>query len=78
MQNLLTIREVASRLNVSRSTVYNAIDTGVLPHHRFGRGRGTIRVSEEQLEQFLARAEVERPPTEAMSLREVTYRGPSK
>ena len=73
---MFTVNEVASRLNVSRSTIYNAIESGSLPHHRFGKGRGTIRVSEEQLQDFLVTAKVEQCPA-ASRLRDIQYRGPT-
>jgi excisionase family DNA binding protein len=46
--------EVASVLNVSRSLVYQLIDSGKLVPHRIGNGRGAIRVSEDDLANFLA------------------------
>lgn len=50
---LLTVRDVAKRLNVSTSSVYALIQKGRLPHHRIGAGRGAIRVSEEDLAAYL-------------------------
>lgn len=47
---MLKVSEVARRLNVSQSKVYELIDAGDLGHHRIG---GAIRVSEEQLVAFL-------------------------
>jgi excisionase family DNA binding protein len=72
-----TVAEIAASLKVSRSTVYNAIETGSLPHHRFGKGRGTIRISEEQLQHYLNSTKVAEAPTTAMPLKEVKYRGKS-
>jgi excisionase family DNA binding protein len=58
---LLKISEVASRLSVSTSFVYEIIADGRLRHHRLGfgrgRGQGAIRVSEEQLAAYLASCE---------------------
>jgi excisionase family DNA binding protein len=54
---LLKIPEVAKRLNVSTSFVYDLIAEGRLRHHRLGRGQGAIRVSEEQLAAYLASCE---------------------
>lgn len=52
----LTVNEVAKRLNVSRSTVYNLIASGRIPAHRLGRGqlrpRG-YRVSATALTTFI-------------------------
>lgn len=47
---MLKVSEVARRLNVSQSKVYELIEAGQLTHHRIG---GAIRVSEEQLATFL-------------------------
>ncbi len=53
---MLDVKEVAERLNVSESLVYGWIADGRLAHVRLGgRGRrGTIRVSEADLDAFLA------------------------
>lgn len=54
--SFLTAAEVAERLNVCRSTVYNLISSGRLPSHRFGKGkvrRGGIRVPETAVRDFL-------------------------
>ncbi len=50
---LLTIRDVAERLKLSPSAVYQLVETGSLAHHRVGNGRGTIRVSEADLLAYL-------------------------
>jgi excisionase family DNA binding protein len=50
----LTVKQLVERLGISRAQVYSLIANGKLPCHRFGNGRGAIRVSEEQLAQFLA------------------------
>lgn len=47
---MLRVKEVAARLNLSESKVYELIESGQLPHHRFG---GAIRVSEVQIAEFL-------------------------
>jgi len=51
--NLLTVKEVAKRLAVSESFVYGRIADGSLKHYRLGKGQGGIRVSEEQLQEYL-------------------------
>ncbi len=53
MMPLLTVGEVAERLNASRSFVYQLVESGRLVAHRIGTGRGAIRVSEEDLASFL-------------------------
>lgn len=50
---LLTVKEVAQRLNVSQSCIYQLVETGKIPHHRIGTGRGAIRFSEANIESFL-------------------------
>ena len=52
--DLLTVPHVAARLAVSPSLVYQLIESGKLGHHRIGNGRGTIRVSETDLEAYLS------------------------
>lgn len=57
MPNMLTAREVAQRLNVSRSTVYNLATSGALESHRLGAGtvrpRG-LRIPESSVSAYLA------------------------
>jgi excisionase family DNA binding protein len=57
---LLTVKQVAERLQVSSSAVYQLLDAGRLACHRIGTGRGAIRVSESDLESFLAACRQER------------------
>jgi excisionase family DNA binding protein len=56
---MLTVRQVAERLGLSRAQVYAMCSSGKLPHHRFG---GAIRVSEEQLAAYLRSSEVAPAP----------------
>ena len=56
---MLTAKQVADRLNVSVGAVYKAIHQGDLEHHRFG---STIRVSEEQLRDFVETTRVRQEP----------------
>jgi excisionase family DNA binding protein len=53
---MLTVNDVAKRLNVSPSAVYTMIESGLLECHRIRcrpRARGTIRITEEQFQAFL-------------------------
>ena len=50
---MFTVKEVAEKLNVSAQCVYALIDAGKLIAHRIGLGRGTIRVSEDDLQAYL-------------------------
>ena len=58
---MLKVREVAARLNLSESKVYALIESGELPHHRFG---GAIRVSDQQVADFLEQTKHERSKPE--------------
>lgn len=56
-------KDLAQRLNVSLSTVYGLIESGRIACHRFGKGRGAVRVSEEDLAAYLANCRRDvRPP----------------
>jgi len=61
---MLRVKQVAERLNLSESKVYELVERGEMPHHRFG---GAIRVSEEQVAEYLEATKRERrdhePPT---------------
>ena len=59
---LLTVTETAERLRCSRALVYQLCESGRLPHHRLGVGRGTIRVSELDIESYLEKTRIEAPP----------------
>lgn len=48
---LRTVMETARQLALSRSSVYELIRTGALPHYRLG---GAIRISSADIESYLA------------------------
>lgn len=50
---LLTVEEVSRELNVSATCVYSLVQTGELASIRIGKGRGTIRVDQEDLDDFV-------------------------
>lgn len=51
---MYTVAEVAKRLRVSVGAIYGAVQSGRLKAYRIGaRGRGTIRISEEYLRDYL-------------------------
>jgi excisionase family DNA binding protein len=50
---LFTVAEVASRLRISVSAVYELIQDSTLPCHRIGPRRGAIRVSGDDLAWYL-------------------------
>ena len=56
----LTVKQVAERLQVSQGTIYAAINEGKLKAYRFGnRGRGTLRVTEAALQDYLQASTIE-------------------
>lgn len=57
---MLKVSDLARRLNLSQSKIYELIDAGELAHYRIG---GAIRVSEEQLAEFLQGTKKERRET---------------
>ena len=59
---LLRVPEIAARLQISKSKVYELIETGAMPHYRIG---GSVRVAEEQLAAYLDG--VKREPEERTS-----------
>ena len=57
----MTVKDAAARLEVSPSLVYALIASGRLRCTRHGLGRGCIRISEEQLAEYLASVEQAEP-----------------
>ena len=55
----LRVAQVAAQLNVHRTTVYRAIESGALAAVRLGQGRGGLRVSPEALTAYLSDSEVQ-------------------
>jgi excisionase family DNA binding protein len=55
----LTVKEAAARLGVSDKLVYSLCKAGKIVHERHGLGRGTIRITEEALEEYRRQARVE-------------------
>ena len=55
MTKLYTPSEVAEILRISRSLVYDLIQEGTIAIHRISRGkRGPVRISEDDLQEYLA------------------------
>lgn len=62
MDNLMTVQEVKDRLHCSPAHVYALIDAGELRCYRIGLGKqGGVRVSEEQLQEYLKKKEHGQP-----------------
>ncbi|WP_169979748.1 helix-turn-helix domain-containing protein [Tautonia rosea] len=64
----MTVREAASRLEISRSTCYALVASGSLKHYRIG---GAIRISEEHIAEFLEGAERGREAAPSVARRPV-------
>jgi excisionase family DNA binding protein len=60
---MLTVKQVAERLSISRSLAYRMIRSGEIPSYRIANCR---RVSEEDLQKYLKQAQ-ERKTTELPS-----------
>lgn len=54
--SMMTVREIAKTLRISLACAYSLVESGQLPCYRIGTGRGTIRISQEQLERYLKRS----------------------
>jgi excisionase family DNA binding protein len=61
--NLISVSEAAKRLRVSASFLYGKIASGELKHYRLGHGQGGIRISDEQLAEFLSAREAGGDPS---------------
>lgn len=61
---MLRVKEVAERLALSESKIYQLVRSGELPHYKIG---GAVRVSEEQLLDFLTASKRERVEVKASS-----------
>ncbi len=49
---LITIKEAARRLTVSRGLVYALVRAGKIRRERHGTGRGTINIEEAALDEY--------------------------
>lgn len=65
---LLTVKDVAQKLNVSQSCIYQLVESGRIPHHRIGLGRGAIRFTEEDVTGFLATSREDAIPNAVSAL----------
>lgn len=74
---MLTVKEVARRLQVSQALVYALCATGKLAHERYGLGRGTIRISEEAVltYQEASRVREQRVPPIRLKLKHIRLDG---
>lgn len=65
---MMTVKKVAERAGVSPALVYAWVQDGILPHLRLGKkgSRGTIRIQEVDLAEFLASKKRGDGPQEAI------------
>jgi len=56
---LLSVSEAAEKLSCSQALVYLLCAERRLAHVRLGTGRGTIRIAEEKLEEFVKNCEID-------------------
>ena len=71
----LSVRDVAERLNLSDRFVYDLINAGKLQHYVFGGSpnrRGSIRISEAGLADFVAASMIHKPADNDCRSREKT------
>jgi excisionase family DNA binding protein len=61
--DVLTVKEAASLIRVSRNAIYGAIESGTLPAANFGQRQ--IRISKDVLRQVFAPAQEHVPGTAA-------------
>lgn len=69
---LITVKEAARRLNVSRGLVYALVRAGKIRHERHGTGRGTIRIDETALDDYRRAAAVTPAGLPVEGLRHIT------
>ncbi len=48
----MTVKEAAERLDLSVATIYQLCATRKIRHERHGVGRGTIRISEDAIDEY--------------------------
>ncbi len=54
---MLTVKQVAERLSISKSLAYRMVRTGEIPSYRIANCR---RISEEELQKYLERSHAEK------------------
>ena len=56
---VLTVRESAERLGCSEALVYLPCAERRLPHVRLGSGRGTIRIAEDDINEYVKNSRID-------------------
>ena len=49
---MMTVKQVAEKLGVSIALVYALIQARKIRHERYGLGRGSIRITEDAVEEY--------------------------
>jgi len=72
---LLSVQEAAELLSVSPTTVYGLCRRKLIRHVRIGLGRGSVRIEEQDLEDYLRGRAVnpEEPPPSTLSRRQFKH-----
>ena len=52
LPDVMTVQQAAEYVSVSEKTIHALCDDRSLPHQRFGKGRGTIRIKRSDLDKF--------------------------
>ncbi len=65
-KRLLTVSDVAQWLSVSRSLVYQLVESGKLPVYRIGNGRGAVRFRPEDIDEYISSCRTE--PTQPIEV----------
>ncbi|MCE9567391.1 MAG: helix-turn-helix domain-containing protein [Planctomycetes bacterium] len=70
---MLTVKLAAERATVSESLIYAWCKSGLLPHVRLGRPgkRGTIRIDEDEFDNFLQTMKVSEMPQDEGEFRHI-------
>lgn len=66
---MLTVKQAADQLGVSSTLIYTLCTRGAIAHERYGLGRGTIRLSQEALDDFRNRCRARAPAAPAPAAR---------
>lgn len=61
-KTLLTVKEAAALVKLSIGAVYALCNSGTLPHHRLGQGRGAIRIDRQDLLRYVEECRVGAAP----------------
>lgn len=74
---MFNVQQAADKLGISPSLLYRLVSERKVPHFRIGTGRGGIRITEEQLQNYLedcrvdtGSAAINKPPLRHLSVQE--------